>query len=375
MENIIHFYTLYTLATLAYSLFKSVKKKRFKDDLLIARGGGGKGGGSSSPTPPAAPDPSQTASAQTGSNVQTAQANALLENPTVQSPYGTISYDTNQQGIDTSATNLNVSRPTQTITLSPQEQTLFNASMGIGGTLAGAGQQTANYLAQNPIFNPTYTAVPTSINLSGVDQVPNQNTYLAENNQVKNAVYQQGLSLIQPQLDQQKQQLQDQLIASGNPIDSPEYQHQMSIFNTQYNQALSNLADQATVQGYNTQSQLYNNELAGINAQYQQAYAPYTAAQTVANNAIGTQSSIYNQNLNMLSALLRGSPAITSPTSTGYNPSSITPTNVGQITNEGYQNQLAAYNIGNANNNAYNSGLFSIGAQAAAPLINGMFSL
>lgn len=368
MYELIHFYILWCLASIAWGIYRSLRTKNFKDDLLIARGGGGKGGGdSSAPTPP---NPAQTAAAQTQSNVQTAQANAILDNPTIVSPYGNVSYD--QTTANAGGTDL--TRPTQTITLSPAEQSLLNSKNAIGTTLAGAGQNTANYLAQNPVFNPTLPSIPQSINLSGVSQVPTTSQFLAQNQQTQNDVYNQELSLLQPQFTQQKQALDDQLSAQGIVPGSEEYDNLEGNFQRNQDTALSNLADQSVVQGYNVENQLYNNALAGINAQYQQAYAPYQAAQTVASNDVNLQQSIYNQNLNQLAALLQGAPAITQPASSGYSGSTVSPTDIAGITNTNYQQQLQAYNINQANNNAFTSGLFGIGASVANPVARGLFA-
>ena len=58
----------------------------------------------STPSPPALPDPYATASAQAQANTQTASANAFLNNPNVNNPYG--SSTTTQTGSYTGSATL-----------------------------------------------------------------------------------------------------------------------------------------------------------------------------------------------------------------------------------------------------------------------------
>lgn len=366
-----------TLFALARKLSFFLKKKiPFRDSFLIANGGGGKGGGGSSYTPPPAPDPTATANAQGAQDRQTAQTNAVLLNPNIQSPYGTISYDTNSYNVDNN--NNTVNRPTQTITLSPQEQTILNSKLGAGQTIAGGLQPLADYLSKNAVFNPTTPTVPQSIDYSGVSKVPSPSDFSADATKDANAFYSSQTSLLQPQFDQQRRQLSDQLVASGNPLGSEAYTTAMGNFDRDMNTVLGNIADQATVQGYGLQNQEFEQGLQGMNAQIAAAQLPYQTSQTIASNDIAQNQAIENENINALSAFTQGTPAIQNPSGAGYSQNPLSAPNLMGLTSQNYQtasnNALQAYQINSANNNAFNSGLFSIGAAVANPLTSYYFS-
>src|SRR3990167_5881290 len=98
------------------------------------------------PTPPKAPDPVAMSNAQTGSNIDTASASAALNAVNQQSPFGSVTYD------QTGSTNIGgreVPRYTQTTTLSPEQQALYDAQTGVtkqaydtAGTAIGQAQNT-----------------------------------------------------------------------------------------------------------------------------------------------------------------------------------------------------------------------------------------
>jgi hypothetical protein len=343
---------------------------RFMSDNNIARGGGKDSGGGGGYSPPAAPDPAATAAAQGGQDRATAQTNAVLLNPSINSPYGNISYDTNSYTTDPSSSAQTINRPTQTITLSPSQQTQLNDRNQIGNTLGQLGINFSNQFSESPMVAPTTPALPTSIDYSNVSAVPNMSDYTDQANAASKAYYNQAYNLMQPGLQQQQNQLQDQLVNSGNPLNSAAYNTQMGNFQRNQDTSLSSLADQAVTQGNNLQNTLFNNANTTRQNQIQSDQLPYTTAQTLQSNNLNQQMQIQNQNINALSALLNGQQAIQLPSSAGYNQSALSSPNIGQYTQNAYQNQLANYNTGfqtqQASNNAMTSGLFSLGAAAAS---------
>lgn len=101
--------------------------------------------GKSSPKPPAPPDPVKMATAQTGSNINTASASAALNAVNQQSPFGTVNYD------QTGSMNIGgqeVPRWTQTTTLSPQEQAMYDKQNAVGQQALDAAGQTIGQAQQ-----------------------------------------------------------------------------------------------------------------------------------------------------------------------------------------------------------------------------------
>ena len=116
-----------------------------------------------SSSPPAAPDPSATASAQTGENVSTAIANAELGHVNQTNAYGdTSTYSQNGSNSFTDPTSGKVYQiPTysQTTQLSAPQQQLYNtteaAQQGAASTAEGLIGQAQTQLLSLSIYRPT----------------------------------------------------------------------------------------------------------------------------------------------------------------------------------------------------------------------------
>jgi hypothetical protein len=93
--------------------------------------------GKSSPTPPTPPDPVKTASAQTGSNIGTAIANATIGNANTYGPTGSTVYNQigNQKITGPDGQIYGVPQYSQTTTLSPEQQGLYNQQTKLSGDL------------------------------------------------------------------------------------------------------------------------------------------------------------------------------------------------------------------------------------------------
>lgn len=106
-----------------------------------------------SPSPPPAPDPVQTAGAQTQSNLQTAIANARLNRVNQTTPWGSINYTegpVDANGVPTYSSN---------IQLSPQQQQLLDQQQGM--------QLQRGGIAQN-LLNQTGNSLGKPLDLSGI---------------------------------------------------------------------------------------------------------------------------------------------------------------------------------------------------------------
>ncbi len=93
--------------------------------------------GKSSPQQPALPDPAKTASAQTGTNIQTAIANAAIGNADTYGPQGSTKYNQIGEQTITGADGqvYKVPKYSQTTTLSPEQQQLYNQQTALGGKM------------------------------------------------------------------------------------------------------------------------------------------------------------------------------------------------------------------------------------------------
>lgn len=119
----------------------------------------------SAPSPPPPPDPFQTAEAQGIANVDTAQAQNVLNNTNQVTPYGTVTYQDTGQGRFVPILGGGqefIPRTVATTTLSPEMQKLFDQTLGNAQTsanTAGAlGTNVQNQLSQNVDLGPNATA-------------------------------------------------------------------------------------------------------------------------------------------------------------------------------------------------------------------------
>lgn len=342
-------------------MFKSIYER-------IARGKDGGGGGYS---PPAAPDPAATAAAQGQQDRATAKTNAVMLNPNINSPYGTISYDTNSYNFDPSDNS--VTRPTQTTTLSPDQQKQLDYRNSIMNSLGSIGQNWANtFQPSNPLVYDT-SKIPKNIDYSDVSPVGNMGDYQNQANQASKSYYDAAYGLMQPDLDLQQKALDNRLIQSGNPLGSEAYQNQMGSYTRNRDAALKSLADQSVTQGYNIQNQLFNNDNVTRQNQLAMAQLPYQTQSMLASDQFGRQQQQQNQNINAMASLLNGSQAIQNPTTpvgAQYNATAQTSPNLMGMTQSNYNNQLQSYNTGyqyqNQANNAGMSGLFSLAGTLGA---------
>ena len=97
---------------------------------------------------PSAPDPYETASAQGGMNRDTAITQAQLNSGTQVNPWGTVS--TAQTGtnsfIDSQGNTVETPSFTQTTTLSPSQQAIFDQSQAAEGNMAGIANEQSEFL-------------------------------------------------------------------------------------------------------------------------------------------------------------------------------------------------------------------------------------
>lgn len=274
-----------------------------------------------SPTPPPAPDPTVVANAQSSANIASATAQQKLNAINSYSPQGAVTYQN-----DASAPG----GLSQTTTLSPQQQQLYNQYTQLqGGALGAAGTALGNATgALGQSLTP-----PTLGTSAGYDQA------------ATDAAYGQATSRLDPQWAQNTEHQESALANQGLNPNSAAYQNSMTLFNQSKNDAYTSAQNQATVTGANL----------GI----QQGQFDNTALQQ------GFQNQAYAQNqpINQLTGLLSLG-QVGSPQGVSY-----TPAQVGQTDVTGAYGLQTAQNNANyqaqvANQNSTNSGLFGLGSAA-----------
>ncbi len=206
-------------------------------------------GKSSPPAPPPPPDPARVAQAQTGSNVTTAISNSILGNADTSGPYG--STTNNISGYETvtdpsTGTSYQVPRFSQTTTLSPEQQQLYNQQVGLQQQLGGIASQQAGRIGDllgRPISTAGLPALQSTVNnpalmtdfgntstrvQTGLGNTQNQitgqfaatkpmdysigaNDFSADRQKVEDALF----ARLNPQLERDRDQLETRLINQG----------------------------------------------------------------------------------------------------------------------------------------------------------------
>jgi len=270
-------------------------------------GGGGFLGLGPAPQAPAAPDYTQAAQATAAGNLDAARAASAANRVNQVTPYGNLDYS--QNGTDP------YGNPTWTATTSLSDvgqkllDTQNNTSLGLGATIGAQLGQVQNTMGQG--FNPDLPSVGINAGQTYQDA---------------------AMSRLNPQINQQRELLDNQLANSGIPVGSKAWQ------TAKMNQAQkeNDLYAANTTQGFNT----------GLAANQQ---------------AFGQALTKYNVPLNTLSSLRTGA-QVQNPTFQNVPQQATTagPDILG-ATQMGYNAQMGGFNAANAAQSNFNSGLLGLG--------------
>lgn len=231
----------------------------------------------SKPQAPPPPNPTTVANAQTGTNISTAVANSELGNVNQVGPTGSTSF--NQTGGYTDPTTGQwVPSYTETQSLNPTLASILSGTEGAASSLV----PTAQTLATN-----AGTSATTPLN---VNQTANNATIAggpqALDQPVAQAAYTAGQEFLQPQFNQQQEDLQDQLARQGISVGTPGYGNAETQLMNSQNAADVGLANNATVTGANQANQMYGLALQGQNQNLAQQ-------QTVQSNPLSLLTALY----------------------------------------------------------------------------------
>jgi hypothetical protein len=368
-----------------------------------------------SPAPPPAPDPAATIAAQTAGNLATANQNAELNRVNQNTPYGSLTYAQNGYNPDGTANY------TQNVSLSPQEQQIFNnqtqGQINLGNTALSMQGQVGNSYAQPidtsrlpgfassvntaPLSYMNSSSLPTFSNtINNAGPSLNPQNYGQQIHQAQDAAYKGQTQYLDPQFAQAHEALDNSLINQGITQGSQASNTAQQNLGLQQNQAYGNAGLQAVNAGNAEQNTLFGQNLSAnqqgfsqglaetdlANTNAQQNFANYGSI-TAANNATQAQQfgqgvtnanlqnqsqeaqlqqlfALRNQPLNEYNALMTGA-QVSSPSFTGVPSANVAGTDVGGITNSSYQNQLAAYRASQQGMN----NLFSLGGSLGAAAI------
>lgn len=376
------------------------------------------------PTPPSA---QQTAIAQTGTNVSTAIANAFLGNVNQVTPTGSVSYNpTGSYAWTDPSTGQNYTIPTFTATqtLSPTQQAIQGQTEAAQYNLAGMANAQSGNIANLLSTQMDLSGAPSAGNAAAIGNVPGAATSYSQGGPITTNIGQLGnitqsygpdnfssdrqqvqdalMARMNPQLQIQQQQLQQQLANQGIKYGSTAYNNAMLTYNQQANDArwgaitqasqeqqnevnmaaqqaafqnaaqqqgyqqqlgASTFANQAQAQQYEqnaANAAFYNSGQAQNLAQAQDAF---NAQQSARNQYMQEQYAQRNQPINEITSLLSGS-QVTQPNFVNTAGSQIPTTDISGLINTQFNQQLANYQQQNNQYNAMVGGVLGLGAGA-----------
>lgn len=275
----------------------------------------------SKPKAPKAPDPVATAQAQTQSNTETARLSNQLNRVNQVTPNGSVTYSNNGDNW------------TQTTALSPNQQALQTGQeqLGIGlNDLAGSQiKKVQDILGTN--FTPRRFDSQAALGDYGSD--------------IEERTYKLATDRLGKQFGREEENLRSTLANQGITAGSEGFTGEMAGFNEGKGNAYANAQLAARAQANNDRQQKLNE----LEAQYSRDYSADLATR--------------QQPLNEISSIMSGTPL------QGQDPGSIytrgvSDADVAGITQNGYNNQLAAYQQQMSGRNAALGGLFGLGGAA-----------
>lgn len=340
---------------------------------------GGKGGSA-----PKAPDPAQTAAAQTASNKETAYWNAVLNNVNQVTPYGNLTYKQTGGGKTYNMDAYNTALQSYNSALSAGAQAGTGPAQGVSDIPTGgmAGQQAqqqrpVNYAGKMPTLADFQTGDAPPSFTSTIDLSPDQQAILDSEERrqialgtlgedqigrIKQSVsspYSYGgienfgagdiatqqsnaeaalMSRLNPQFQKDEEALRTRLINQGIGQGSQAYQREMDSFNQKTNDARTQAVLAGQQYGSTAQQQALQRRNQSISEYDAQRNAPL-------NEYIGLTSGVQVQN----------------PQFSSQNYQGAQPVDYAGLVNQNYQNQMAGYNAKQAGANNTMSSLFGLG--------------
>lgn len=293
------------------------------------------------PSAPPPPDPRQTASATQLSNVNTAVAQAYLNNPTSQtSPFGstTSTVDGTETVKDASGNDISVPRFSINTELSPIEQQKYDQENNLALRSNDIALEQLN--RANDIISTPFDASEIAPSMKG------DGSFGAYRGDVYDSMYGRW----QDDFNRQQDQERNRLLAQGVTYGSEAYDNARSVQGQQRNDALLAL------------------DIQSRNAALQEMQADRGSRDAALNEAVTLRS----QPLNEIAALAQQS-QVNIPQFQGFSGGSIAPTNVGGIIQDGYNSQMDRYYQQQNQRNAMMSGLFGLGATGVRAATGGLF--
>jgi hypothetical protein len=323
-------------------------------------------------SPPTPPNPIATAGAQTGTNISTALANTFLNNYNQVTPQGSLTYDQTSAYAftdPTTGTQYNIPRFTQTQTLSPAEQKIFEQSEAAKYNLANLANSQSGRLGSLLGTNISLSGAPTAADPNSLKLGTAARTfgddedYNRARSHVEDALFQRLQPQLQRDANSLEQRLADQGIRYGSPAYNAAYQP--------YNQRVNDARLAVTQAGAAEQNQAFNQAYtraafgnAGLAQQIAQQQQFLNAQNLARQDYLTEQYALRNQPINEISALLSGG-QVSRPDFRSTPINTIPTTDVAGLMNTNFSQQFGNYKQQQDSTNQLIGGLFGLGGNIA----------
>jgi hypothetical protein len=266
-------------------------------------------------------------------------------------PTASVTYDRDAQGVPIA----------QRVNLTPGAQGVFN----MPGITTGLDMTGA----------PNFVG---GIDFSRLQDLATTGDFGAERDSYSRAMYDRGLSLLQPQMESERRATEQRLSNQGLPITGEAYEGEMNRLNSAQGDTLSRLAQDAVAQGAGEQSRLFGLSLSGRqqgvgeqlqNAQTQAAARAGITQEELANAGLADNArktmineamTQYNAPIQAVTSLLGTTPNLNTPQGGNFYTAAVQAPNLEGNVYNSYNAQMQQYQAQQAQQNSMWSGIGSI---------------
>lgn len=303
---------------------------------------------------PAVPNAQAITTQQQGINDATAASNRKLNNYNVSGPGGDVRWTTAPDGT-----------MTQTTSLSPDQQTAFDAQQGTTSKLSRVADEMAGNIDTRAFGLPTN--LPTRVTNLDTSHLKmfNPQDYETERQGYTDASFAAAKRLLDPQFADEERALQQRLSDQGLPITGEAYDHDMGNFRKNRDLAYTDAAFKAIAAGDARQAQAFGLDRDANQAIIQQQLADAGLRDNARNAGIEEEYQVYNAPVDRIRALYGAAPTLHLPTAPGYNGAMSGPADLSGNTWNAYSAAMEKYKQDMERKNAMMNAIAGIAGTAA----------
>jgi hypothetical protein len=268
---------------------------------------------------PPAPNPALAVQAQAAANKEALRESARLSAIDQYTPFGALTFERDEGGIPTS----------QITSLTEPQQAILDQQQALAQTLGGRAQEQAGFLPTErftlegvPLASPSAIDRGAAPAIGSFDQAAlDPNRFGAQGEALAQSIYNQQLSLLQPEFEREQTRLDQRLANQGLPAGGEAYGEEQARFQRGRGDILSRLSQGAVQAGAAEQGRLFGQAMASqgqrfgqgltrrqqdISEQMQDVGLADAARARGINERLLTRSQPFNE----LSAFLQGAPSL-----------------------------------------------------------------